>query len=578
MTKKIKYIGTQDRWPELPYTGKQSIWHVGQQEERSDSEADALLSTAKFSLISSSNPGFPGGGKYKKLLFIGDSFVDYCTTKGRPLTGFTNVTGVISKGASLNWPDGAAVMTYNKNDGTISIQAFGDSVGPAVDVSKGTVATLTSGNPLYTLRIGVKQAYLPSANASDSLTPGVAGWSRNTGSWIHAIQALTRNRFSVLPDLGISGDQAVNMSVAGGRYDQAIALASSGDVIIVEMIGQNDLQLSPQQSASTIASTRSAFWAKCANAGIPVIACLLSPRWGRDADGTNGADVAKYSSTLQATLVAANRLCTVSARGLSSAYTADTYSAATDATNSNGRLKDGWSVNGDGLHPGGSLAVYGFAKPIVRILNIISPADDVVINVGAGSYYDAVNNPSGNLLQSNTGAFAGTGGTAGSGVTVGTGLAASMSCSHQGTAGSMVAVANKVAADDHGADWQELAISGCTSTGEQIGMFFPQVTNSKFTAGIDTISGGVEFRIVGTGCGGVYFNFTQTGAPGNFSVQANQLKDVVAGLDNESGIIHFEAYPIPTGVTDISPRLYVQSLVGATFKIQYRNAEIHKVL
>lgn len=52
MAKTIKYIGTQDRWPELAYTGKQSVWTLGQTEERSDTEAAQLMATGKFSDVS----------------------------------------------------------------------------------------------------------------------------------------------------------------------------------------------------------------------------------------------------------------------------------------------------------------------------------------------------------------------------------------------------------------------------------------------------------------------------------------------------------------------------------------------
>ena len=43
MSKTIKYIGTQTRWPELATTGKQSTWSPGFTEERSDTEAAQLL-------------------------------------------------------------------------------------------------------------------------------------------------------------------------------------------------------------------------------------------------------------------------------------------------------------------------------------------------------------------------------------------------------------------------------------------------------------------------------------------------------------------------------------------------------
>lgn len=49
MSKTIKYIGTQDRWPELQVTGKQSNWRPGQQEDRSDAEAALLMATGLFS-------------------------------------------------------------------------------------------------------------------------------------------------------------------------------------------------------------------------------------------------------------------------------------------------------------------------------------------------------------------------------------------------------------------------------------------------------------------------------------------------------------------------------------------------
>ncbi len=47
----IKYIGTQDRWPELAVTGKQSMWRPGQQEERSDLELSLLLATGLFNTV-----------------------------------------------------------------------------------------------------------------------------------------------------------------------------------------------------------------------------------------------------------------------------------------------------------------------------------------------------------------------------------------------------------------------------------------------------------------------------------------------------------------------------------------------
>lgn len=52
MPKTIKYIGSQSRWPELSATGKQAVWYPGQQEERSDSDAAALIATGFFDNLS----------------------------------------------------------------------------------------------------------------------------------------------------------------------------------------------------------------------------------------------------------------------------------------------------------------------------------------------------------------------------------------------------------------------------------------------------------------------------------------------------------------------------------------------
>jgi lysophospholipase L1-like esterase len=48
MPKTIKYTGSQQRWPELSVTGRQSVWFPGQTEQRSDVEAVQLLATGLF--------------------------------------------------------------------------------------------------------------------------------------------------------------------------------------------------------------------------------------------------------------------------------------------------------------------------------------------------------------------------------------------------------------------------------------------------------------------------------------------------------------------------------------------------
>lgn len=47
----IKYIGTQSRWSELAFTGKQSVWSPGQIEERGNTETDQLMALGLFERI-----------------------------------------------------------------------------------------------------------------------------------------------------------------------------------------------------------------------------------------------------------------------------------------------------------------------------------------------------------------------------------------------------------------------------------------------------------------------------------------------------------------------------------------------
>lgn len=591
-----------------------------------DNGFTGTLQDMEKQLFQLGGPMFIGmGGNKKRILAIGDSIVEYGQSFGRVMTPPTLVTGVISQGASLNWPSGAATLTYIAATGLLSIQAFGDTVGPGVDVSQGGVFYLQSGNPAYSFRVGVKRPLLPTTNQTESLTPGATQWLRATGGWLYAIDALTKHKFQFLPPLGISGDTTVGMVSA--RYAQA--LSSSAEIILDEG-GTNDIQLSPQQLPATIVANRSQFWRDCGRKGKTVLAFLISPRWGRDENGTPAADAAKYTATLQARLVATNRLLIAAAADMPWVHIVDTYSPCTDPAQGTGRVRDGWTPAGDGLHPGGAMALYGYAIPAAKILNTLVPEDISVVNIGGGSYYDAVNNPGGNLLNSNQGALAGTGGAPGTGViatpawitatgyTAGTyvissgnlyytsagglsgatapvhsrgtvsdgavlwefqysgvvsGLASGVSSSRIGA--NISATAHKVASTDGGPDWQAFLVKGAVLNTEQIGLYLGNPTFSRVAVG-DTLSFQFEFQVIGSGCYGVYGDYTLTGA--SYAVEAKQLRNVFAGIRDMGGVIATEPYVLQSGITDIFPRIFVQSLVGAQFEVRYRNVDLRKVL
>ena len=544
---------------------------------------DAVLGAPQFS-PNGANLVNPAGqkillvGKYNKVLYLGNSITALACSKGLGFNGQVNITGVLPRGASLNWPTGGpSTMRFVKATGMLSIQAFGDTEGPGVDISKGGCFTLTSGNPLYVFPVDVKYFYLPATSQNDTLTPAAsAQWTRAQGGWPYVVEALTYKRFTTLPLLGISGDQLQFMLNSGGRLDQAIAIAAAdGSTVLNLEILTNDLQLSPQRTDDQMVADATTAWDRCALAGVPVIHHLIAPRWGRDLDGTNGADVAKYTAALEATRISTNRKLVAAAKTRPYVFIVDTNAKSIDATQATGRVKDGWTLAGDGLHPGAAMSIYGYATEIVRILNILSPGNNYTPNIGAASYYNASTNPGGNKLAPNVGAFAGTGGINNAGVTIGTGLAALMTAGHAGPAGAMTAVANKVAADDHGADWQEFVISGATVLNEQLGLYFPTVGNTKFVAGSETVGFGLEVRIIGTGCYGVFAKCTVTGA--TYAIQANQFQNVAGGLDNISFYLAAEDYPIPAGVTAFDWQIYTQSLIGGSFKVQFRSASFAQV-
>lgn len=116
MSKTIKYTGTQDRWPELAYTGKQSVWIRGQTEERPDAEANALMATGLFKDMSltaqevSASVFFPPTDDYAGILIAANAAlqagggivqfkaIDYTLTGPLPL-----LKNVLYRGVGAPW-------------------------------------------------------------------------------------------------------------------------------------------------------------------------------------------------------------------------------------------------------------------------------------------------------------------------------------------------------------------------------------------------------------------------------------------------------------------------------------------
>lgn len=521
------------------------------------------------SLPSNNYPTVAGGAK--KLIAAGDSIIDYGDFFGRHFAGSASITGVIVGAATLATPTGDGTLKWNRTASTLQWAAPGDALGVPVAVTSG-VFDLPSGTPGYELTVKCKAVEMIAPSVTATIASGAIEWKRTVGGFMYIADALTGHRFQILRNRGIAGISALD--VVGNLMQQCI---DSGADIIIDDAGTNDIQLRGRSAADT-AADRIASWDQAGAAGKQIIALLVSPRWGRDAAGAtaptnaNYVDSAKYTATLQARIVALNRLLISGAASRPWVRIADCWATTVDATQADGRVRDGYTI--DGLHDAGGLA-YERAIAIARILNTLYPDDSVRVNVGAGAYYDVTNNPGGNLLNTNQGAFAGTGGTPTSGVTAGTGLATGISSSRSG-AGTVVAVANKVAATDGGQDWQEFAVSGAGALNEAIGVYFANPTFSRMAIG-DTLEFAFEFQVIGPGCTGIFADLVLTGQ--TYTVRAYQMQNIVQGMrDGERGVIATESFALQAGTTAIGPRIFIQSAAGASFSIRFRNAELRKVL
>ena len=492
----------------------------------------------------------------RKGAFIGDSITALNDVCGRTFIP-SAVTGVELKYAELSTSAGNATLAWNAANRTLTWTAPGDTAGAPVVVTDG-IFTLQSGTAGNSVRAGVTSRALPVANQTDTIASGTVFWTTGP-SFAWAADALTWGAFA-FDNYGIGGNQTPDIT---NRYNQVL---NGGYNVIIDFCGANDLG---GYTGAQIAANRAANWDKALARGIPVIAVLISARYANPSTDYT----VNYSAAKQNTLTAANLEIVRQARARRGVYLVDAFS--TMAVQSTGLAKSNYTS--DGLHTGGPMG-YEIGKQIAAILRSIFPIETVRPYMSVGTYYDATYRPGGNLMTSNQGGFSGTGGTAGTGVTVGTGLAQNWQAAR--TSGSTMAVtANKYADPDGGPDWQEFVVATPAAVDGENFWLYPYSISSNFSAG-DVINFGVEFKVVGMGCYGVYMDLNHTGgALGGSSARARQFKDLVQGLrDGETGFIRCLPHKLPNGVTALLPVIQFQGKASGTFTIRFRCAEVHKVL
>jgi hypothetical protein len=204
MAKTIKYTGTQDPWPELAITGNQAVWHLGQQESREDQEANALLKTGLFSVVSTaaridSNQNSVLGADSVftlqvanprgRMVVLGDSlgwggspgrrigFFDGIPTYNSTVIAKTNlgnstwiVDGYVDGRASTAGGAAAGTIDHDGN-GSVRWKYQSDSYGPYVNVSQGGWFQLQSGTAINSgIVISVRGATAPPAAGTGAVT------------------------------------------------------------------------------------------------------------------------------------------------------------------------------------------------------------------------------------------------------------------------------------------------------------------------------------------------------------------------------------------------------------------------
>lgn len=550
------------------------------------------------------------------LCEFGASFNELNDRFGLGFSSGVNIAGAVTIYGNLLAPSGNCLLEYNAGARQMRCTLNGETVGPWVDVADG-IFNIPSGSTANYLRVSIISRLMPTSDKSDVLTSGTRVWSRPNGSWKYQLSFATKERIKWLPTQGIGGSQSTDIAK---RIAQISALPA--DVYLMCMSG-NDAVTGNMPVDISVSQT-------VANADIilqtgrPVIAQTLPSRYGRDAAGGALAFTGEYTAQRQANLVSGNRGL-ISAAQSRRMNVAD-WSGATNALDANSSVYNGYT--GDGKHPAGGLA-HVAADANLPIINSLLTGSRVSSNIGGGDYYSAIN-PGGNLLQGNEGAFAGSGGAlnAGSSATAawvtltavanrsfrinagnlyyapvggttgaiapthlegsasdgtvmwtfiqsGTvaGLGDNWACTVEG-AGVTVTAHSYTERD--GTRWQEFIVFGASTDGNAF-RIAPRPTILPNVGDVVVMDYDVELPTNPQDCYGLICTMELTG--GNAVVWDNQsMSGIQQGLKWSSGKMSLEPMPIFPGITNVQPRLRVQSKTNGLFRVRYKNVSPRKVL
>ena len=223
--------------------------------------------------------------------------------------------------------------------------------------------------------------------------------------------------------------------ISSGKLDDCIASTPSACVVL---IGTNDV--SAAVSSATIIANLTTIYRSLLNAGIYVIAIPILPRSVTPSSGT--------MATMQKAINYVNGFIKRFAALNRGMYVADPWQNIVDMSNGQvlGGIPGGTryaAYSYDGLHPSGR-GGYWIGKAVSDIVNLIYPPNND-LSWSINDYYDATNNPNGNLLTNGfmNVASGGTAGVGASGVIPGTWNIASIGSAKALTANTVVQIATE---------------------------------------------------------------------------------------------------------------------------------------
>lgn len=553
-----------------------------------------------------------------------------------------NTSGLAVQGyaASLKTAAGNGTLRYVASTHTIYWTAPGDTEGAGVNIATDGLYDLPSGTATLTYRIGVTARLLPVANQTDTIASGTRYWRISSGSVMGIVHAFTNRRFTLLPHLGIGGQyssdinnrysQALTTSadgviieISGGTNDICADSQTAATVVTrrttkwpvaaAQGIPVIALGITPRFGAvkagggaggDTAYSAAKQAYIMAANRGMYAITqtsgyesiyycdvCtnLIDPTaangYIRDyatEDGLHPSGDMAYEMAVPIVRQLDNLSPdTRSATnvGAGSYYDA-TYNPGGNLIGSNlgAFASTAGTVNGTGA---GATATYATSTSYAQDAFAIY-GSNLYRNVGATGTSGTVTPPvhtSGVVVDGGVSwQFVSSGVTAG----LGTGWTTAR------LTGSAVQVrAHKLAATDGGPDWQEFIIYGATaneaSATAEVITFYPTAISggalSKFATD-DLIDTSIQVQIPDgvNACYGFYFENIYAGG---LTVTHDNLclKNCYRGIRRtEPFTLGLLPIPYAVSTSNIQPKFYISSKMGAVFRVRVRNFDMHKVL